>query len=451
VSVALRILRIADGSGGFTIRAKPDDPRSLTMQRQFRLLSLLTVMGLAVSAGVDQSAPDKSAPAREMSFTLKDVGGREVALADFKDNKAIVVVFTGTECPVSNFYLLGLKELHEKYAARGVQFLAVNSNSQDGVDEIARHAKQNGLPFPVLKDGDQKVADLMRAQRTPEVLLLDSRRRICYRGRIDDQYGVGYRRAKPGRRDLVEALEEVLADKPVSVAETPVAGCLIGRPKANAAAGEITYANQISRIFQKNCQECHRPGEIGPFALQSYRQAKGWADMIRETVGDGRMPPWYADPRYGKFANDRRLSGEDKKTLLAWIDQGCAKGEDKDLPPPKAWHEGWWIGKPDAVITMQEDFTVPADAGKGGIPYKYFTAPTNFTEDKWVMAAEARPGNRSVVHHIIATVSAPGDGGRGTARQPLRGAPHHRDRLGPRRRPRAARRPDELHRRRRPR
>src|SRR5262249_18850696 len=154
---------------------KPDDPRSLTMQRRFRLLSLLAVTGLAVSAGVDHSAPDKSAPAREMSFTLKDVGGREVALADFKDKKAVVVVFTGTECPVSNFYILGLKELHEKYAARGVQFLAVNSNSQDGVDEIAKHTGRNGLPFPVLKDGDQKVADLMRARRTPEVLLLDSR------------------------------------------------------------------------------------------------------------------------------------------------------------------------------------------------------------------------------------------------------------------------------------
>jgi peroxiredoxin len=379
------------------------------MKRQFPLVSLLALVAIAVGTGVDQSAPDKSIPAGDLSFSLKDVGGHEVALADFKDSKAVAVVFTGTECPVSNSYMLRLKELHEKYATKGVQFLAVNSNPQDSVDEVARHAKQWGLPFPVLKDADQKVADLLGADRTPAVVLLDSRRMICYRGRIDDQYGVGYRRAQPNRRDLVEALEEVLAGKPVSVTRTGVAGCLIARPKTSASAGKITYTNQVARLFQKNCQECHRPGEIGPFSLLTFRQAKGWADMIQETVRDGRMPPWYADPRYGKFANDRRLSKEEKETLLAWIDQGCAKGEDKDLPSPKEWHEGWWIGKPDAIITMKEDFTVPADAGKTGVPYKYFTVPTNFTEDKWVQAAEARPGNRAVVHHIIATVSASGE------------------------------------------
>jgi peroxiredoxin len=353
-----------------------------------------------------------------VSFSLKDVNRREVGLADFKDKKAVVIIFTGTECPVNNYYMLGLKKLHEKYAAKGVQFLAINSNTQDSIDRIAEHAKQNGLPFPVLKDTDQKVADLFKAERTPEAFLLDPARTIRYRGRIDDQYGVGYRRPQPNRRDLVEALEEVLAGKPVSVARTEVAGCRIGRPQKTEVAGGITYSKQIARIFQKNCQECHRPGEIGPFSLTSYGQAKGWADMIRETVGDGRMPPWYADPRYGKFANDRRMSKEDKDTLLAWIDQGCPKGDPKDLPPKKDWYEGWWIGKPDAVFTMQEEFTVPAEPGKGGIPYKFFTVPTNFAEDRWIQAAEARPGNRAVVHHIIVTVSSPGEvrgqGRRGT-------------------------------------
>jgi peroxiredoxin len=364
------------------------------------LLSLTTVPS-RVFSGQPAAVP--------ISFFLKSVDGREVAMSDFRDKKAVVVVFTGTECPVNNYYMPRLKELHGKYAARGVQFLAVNSNPQDSVKRVAEHAKKEGLPFPILKDVDQKVADLLQAERTPEVVLLDSVRKICYRGRIDDQFGVGFRRPQPSRSDLVEALEEVLAGKPVSVARTQAAGCLIARSKKSMAEGRITYTNQIARLLQKNCQECHRPGEIGPFSLLSYRQAKGWADMIQETVRDGRMPPWYADPHYSKFANDRRLSMEEKETLLAWIDQGCPKGDDRDLPPPKQWHEGWWIGKPDAVITMKEDFTVPADAGKNGVPYKYFTVPTNFTEDRWVQAAEARPGNRAVVHHIIATVSAPGE------------------------------------------
>src|SRR5262249_60275600 len=128
-----------------------------------------------------------------------------------------------------------------------------------------------------------------------------------------------------------------------AVERTQVAGCLIARPKKSSPPGKITYTNQIARLFQKNCQECHRPGEIGPFSLLTYRQAKGWADMIQETVRDGRMPPWYADPRYGKFANDRRLSGQDKKKLLARIDQGCAQREEKDLPPPQAGDQRWGI------------------------------------------------------------------------------------------------------------
>jgi peroxiredoxin/mono/diheme cytochrome c family protein len=383
--------------------------QSYAMNQRLRLFLFVCTAGMAAVASADRSPLDKPVPAGGLAFSLPDTGGHVVSLSDFKDQKAVVVVFTGTECPVSNAYLTRLKELHEKYAAKGVAFLAVNSNAQDSTDEVAGHAKRNGLPFPVLCDPDHKVADLLRAERTPEVVVLDAARAICYRGRIDDQFGVGYRRPQSTRRDLAEALDELLAGKPVSVAQTRVAGCLIARPKSSAPAGKVTYSKQIARLFQQKCQECHRPGEIGPFSLMTYRQANGWSEMIREVVADNRMPPWYADPRYGKFANDRRLSKEEKQALLTWIEQGCAEGDDKDLPPPKEWHEGWWIGKPDAVITMKEDVTVPADAGKNGVPYKYFTVPTNFDEDKWIQAAEARPGNRAVVHHIIATVSGKGE------------------------------------------
>jgi hypothetical protein len=119
------------------------------------------------------------------------------------------------------------------------------------------------------------------------------------------------------------------------------------------------------------------------------------------------MPPWHADPRHGKFSNDRSLSKADHDTLLAWIDQGCPKGDEKDLPPPKRFPEGWHIGKPDVVLSMTREYTVPAKAGKNGIRYQYFVVPTNFDEDVWVQAAEARPGARAVVHHIIVYVVKP--------------------------------------------
>jgi hypothetical protein len=123
--------------------------------------------------------------------------------------------------------------------------------------------------------------------------------------------------------------------------------------------------------------------------------------MIHEVVEDNRMPPWHADPKHGKFRNDRSLSAADRATLLAWIDQGCPKGDESDLPPPRQFAEGWKIGTPDAVFTMPTEFTVPAQAPLKGVPYKYFVVPTNFEEDVWVQAAEAKPGNPSVVHHII--------------------------------------------------
>jgi hypothetical protein len=144
-------------------------------------------------------------------------------------------------------------------------------------------------------------------------------------------------------------------------------------------------------------------------ALTSYQAVADWSEMIREVVRERRMPPWHADPKHGKFANDRRLSEADRSTLLAWIDQGCPKGDDKDLPPAPTFVKGWNIGQPDAVITMQEDYQVPAKAGKEGIKYQHFVVQTGFDEDRWVEAAEAKPGNYAVVHHIIVFVIKPGE------------------------------------------
>src|SRR5262249_47360370 len=147
--------------------------------------------------------------------------------------------------------------------------------------------------------------------------------------------------------DLICALDEVLAGRPVSRPAVAVAGCFIARAAKPRDAGAVTYARQVSRILPKNCQECHPPGQIGPMALLDYQDAVDWAETIREVVADRRMPPWHADPSYGKFANDRRLSDDDRETLLAWIDQGTPKGDANELPSPRTFPEGWTIGEPD--------------------------------------------------------------------------------------------------------
>ncbi|HMF11077.1 MAG TPA: hypothetical protein VKE94_02195, partial [Gemmataceae bacterium] len=148
-----------------------------------------------------------------------------------------------------------------------------------------------------------------------------------------------------------------------------------------------------------------------PMSLLSYKDALGWAEAIQEVVQERRMPPWHADPKYGHFSNDRSLSKEDRDTLLGWIKQDCPEGDPQDLPPAKQFPQGWSIGKPDVVFSMPDDFTVPAKSDKKGIRYQYFIVDTNFDEDCWVQAAEARPGNRSVVHHILVYVQKPGEDG----------------------------------------
>src|SRR5207253_1186655 len=112
--------------------------------------------------------------------------------------------------------------------------------------------------------------------------------------------------------------------------------------------------------------------------------------MIKEVVAERRMPPWFADPQHGKFSNDRRLSAEDSRNLLEWIDAGCPKGDAKDMPPPRDWPDGWRIGKPDLVLKMPEPYSVPAEAPRGGIPYQHFFIDPGFTEDRWVVKAEAK-------------------------------------------------------------
>ncbi|NBO91373.1 MAG: hypothetical protein EBV06_03515, partial [Planctomycetia bacterium] len=324
-------------------------------------------------------------------------------------HQATVVVFLGTQCPINNDYLPELVRLHKEYAERGVRFMAINSNRQDTPTAVADHAKRARLPFPVVKDPGARIADRFGAKRTPEAFVLSSKGDILYRGRIDDQFGIAYRRpGKPTRRDLAVALEETLNGKPVSNPFTEVAGCHIGRPAEVKETGKVTFTKDVLPILQKNCQECHRAGQIGPMNLTTHDDAVSWADTIREVVTEGRMPPWYADPKHGQWANDKRLDADEKKTLLAWLDGGMPRGEDRDAPAPRLFPSGWQIGKPDRVIQMPQSFTVPAEAPKEGIPYQKFIVDPGFKEDVWVQNAEARPGAPEVVHHILVFILHPG-------------------------------------------
>jgi hypothetical protein len=184
------------------------------------------------------------------------------------------------------------------------------------------------------------------------------------------------------------------------------AGLLMGMAAVAATTSTTapTFNRDVLPILQKNCQGCHRPGEVAPMSLIAYKDARPWAKAIKLAVATEKMPPWFADPRYGHFSNDRRLSAADVKTLAAWADNGAPEGDAKDAPPPIAFPDGWNI-KPDMIIEMPKEFHV---AATGTINYQDFLVKVNFPEDTWVVAAEMRPGNPKVVHHGRVIVRPPG-------------------------------------------
>jgi peroxiredoxin len=360
----------------------------------------------AAASGSDSSVGRKIA-----SFMLKDYRGKEHSLAALlREKKAVAIVFLGTECPVAKLYGPRMEALSKEFETKGVAFLGIDSNRQDAIIEMDAFARQQGLSFPILKDLSNRVADEFGASRTPEAFVVDAQGVIRYQGRIDNQYtfgaGVGFAQPQLKRRDLAIAVDEILAGKPVSVATTQAKGCLIGRVREPKKESSVTYSNQISRLFNQRCVYCHRPGEIGPFAMTKYDEVAGWGEMIAEVVREQRMPPWHANPAHGKFANANVLTESEKGLIFAWVDAGCPEGNPAELPPPPKFTAGWLLERtPDKVVYMNDK---PVDIKAEGVdPYRYYVADPGFKEDKWVSSAQCLPSNPSVVHHIIVFVAPP--------------------------------------------
>jgi len=338
-------------------------------------------------------------------FALIDGRGNAHRLSDWQGSRLVALVFIGAECPVAELYGSTLARLSAEFEPRGVAFIGIASNARDTQSALAHFAAVHSIRFPLLRDIRAQVATQVGCTRTPEVVVLDDRRTIRYRGRIDNQYGVGSRRSGPQRHDLSEALEELLQAKPVSRPETQAVGCPIDRPTTAPRPAEVTFCRDIAPIFQRRCVRCHRPGQIGPFSLTTYRRAAGWAGAIAEAVQERRMPPWHADPRYGRFSNDARLPDRERRLIVDWARGGAPEGNSADLPAPTVYPSGWRIPEPDVVISMSEPFNVPA---QGVVDYQSFEVDPGFREDRWIQGAEIRPGNRKVVHHCNVFLKAPG-------------------------------------------
>jgi peroxiredoxin len=376
---------------------------------RLKWLSLLAVLVLAVpsspSRGEALTAAKLGQKISDVSFI--DATGKKVLLPDQKGTKATVVVFLSFECPVSTSYSTVLTDMKKRYAERGVTFLGICASELETPASISKHVADFSLGFPVYCDSQQNAVSAFKAEKTPEAFLLDHNLVLRYRGRVDDAFAARLKRNQQIKsHDLENAIEEVLAGKAVSHPIAEAIGCLIGSERETKKDGSVTYYRDVLPLLQANCQECHRPGEIGPFSLMTYKQAVNWAEDIKTYTETRQMPPWKITGGV-PFHNERHMSDKDLATLARWVDEGTPEGKPSDAPPARQFTTGWQLGEPDMVLTPSSEFVV----GPGGPDlFRVFVLPTNLPEDKFVVAYEVKPANPRVVHHALNFIDTTGAG-----------------------------------------
>ncbi len=358
--------------------------------------------------------------------SLTDIDGRTHDLTAAESAAPVVVLaWTGSECPMARLYLPRIKRVAETFGPRGVRCFLVNSNSHDSPGSIRRATGELPAHFVVIRDAQGELAEQVGARSTTEVFVLDARRRVVYRGALDDQYGFRrseglgartYRKEAPTLHYLRDAIEAALAGRVPSPRETDPLGCALEWLPADPTAAarkdgtekSLTFHEHVEPILQAHCQGCHHDGGIAPFALVEYRAALGWRQMIREVVSERRMPPWGASPDHGTFANDSSLTETQIDTIVRWVDSGAPRGDPAGAPPRRGFTSGWTI-RPDVQFTTPP-FEVPAE---GSLPYRYARVPTSFEDDRWIEAMQIRSTTPGIVHHVLvllAGVSPPKPG-----------------------------------------
>ena len=353
----------------------------------------LAIAGVAIVAGVSAIAAPApsitvSVPERADNFQLTDHTRLSHELHYFKDAKAIVLMSQVNGSDVSRKSAAELETLKATYKDKGVLFYMLNS--KDSRDAAAVEAKSQGFDIPILVDELQLVGESLGVQREAEIFVVDPKNgfKIAYHGPL---------------KETSAALDAVVAGKVVANARVEVkSGASIAFPARDKAAEfkNISYSKDITPIVQDKCVTCHQKGGIAPFAMDSYDVVKTMAPMIRESVRAERMPPYFADPHIGHFQNDQSLSAEQTKTLIHWIEAGAPRGTGEDFLKTKAGEAPEWptyLGKPDVIVDLPA-FNVPAT---GIVEYQNQKVDNPFTQDTWLRAISIKPGDRTVLHHVV--------------------------------------------------
>lgn len=382
------------------------------MQTRPTARCLLSAVALTIAATVSATAFEAKSVRLPV---VRGLDGRVIQLAA-NEGGVTALVFYSTECPISNAYSPTLNALRAEFDDGSLKLvgLCVDPDLED--EAIAQHAREYQVSFPTARDRDGSLARRLGVTVTPEAVLIDAQGRIRYLGRIDDQYAARQRRnANPRTRELHDAIAAVLVGCEVVQSRVEAVGCPL--PEVEKGEVEPTYAGEVAAILRNHCVGCHMPGEVGPFALETYEQARKRAHDIAAVVEDRRMPPWKPVPGVGPgFLHDKSLAETEIKTLVAWAEQGAPGGDLLKLPPRESEPHGpWKLGTPDLILELPESFAVPAD---GEDVYRCFVIPTGLKEQAAIAAVEYQPGNRAVVHHMLGYVDTKGQARQKDAAEP---------------------------------
>lgn len=351
-------------------------------------LVLATVPGQFAGAGV--------AAGQLPRLVLTSVEGQIHRLGTSDSAAVTAIVFLSPECPISCQYVPELNRLHDHFSPQGVRLLGVIGDPSLSRSRAARFAAEFQVGFPLLFDASGLLTDACQPTHVPEVFVY-RQTELVYRGRIDNTYTApGTRRPQPTVRDVVDTLDTLLAGTELPFQQTEPIGCPIEQRALASPARTVTYNRDVAPLVHAHCTNCHRDGEVAPFALTSYQDAAKRADWLLEVVESRFMPPWRAKQGHGQFRGERHLSDEEVAVLRSWVQEGASEGHPDDLPPLPTFASGWLLGEPDLVVRVPAAFEVPAD---GPDLFRNFAIKLDIPEKVHVKAMEFRPGNPRVVHH----------------------------------------------------
>jgi hypothetical protein len=348
--------------------------------------------GLAATLGLAAYAADRAPPGhaaqRVDNFRLASADLQSYELYRMKDAPAIVLLTHQNGCAASDAAAAVLQRLKAQYGSKGVEFLMLDSSTRDDREAILASYQRLGADIPILMDANQLVGESLDVTKAGEAIVVDPKTwQVAYRGALD---------AKTGS----QVLDAMISGGAVKIPAKAATGCPIAFPQRDHAAqfAQISYAKQIAPIIEQKCVACHEKGGIGPMELTSYEKIKGFAPMIREVLRTNRMPPYRADPTVGHFLGDERLSADQIKTLVHWIEAGAPRGQGADPLAGKTFAAADWpLGKPDLVLDIPA-YTIPAT---GIVDYQHPWVKNPLTEGRWLRASTIKVEQRQGVHHIL--------------------------------------------------